>query len=609
LRAKTTATPKDIRRFAIGRIADFKVPRQILIVSKIPKGPTGKVQRIGLAARLGLPTSTALLRDFVAPRTPLEKALAKRWAEILEIERIGIHDDFFASGGDSLQAIRVLAHIYDITQIELKILRLFEAPTVAEVAQYLEQVIQADQAPRTPSAIVRVPREHGAVPASIEQERLWKLQYVLSDIPFFNVLYALRVTSPVDTAVLERCINEIVRRHEILRTTFAVDSGQPVQVIAPELKVTVAFNDLRALRGPKKQTVGYQLIQEDVLHSFDLAKGPLLRARLVRLAERTHLLLITMHGIIQDGWSLGVFIDELASLYDAFAAGRASPLARLPIQYADFAHWQRRWRSNPDIVAQLEYWREQLHDPLPVMNLATGRRRKIDEFDTAQRRVALPTKLSEAAKRFSQREGVTLFMTLIAAFKTVLHRYTGEDDVRVATLVANRNRPGTEGLIGRFVNTVILRTSLGGDPNARELMRRVRATTLAAFANQDIPLEEVVATLERERGLEPATLAQAMLWLQNATLRPLVGDRHQLTFEEVDPGVLTHPAIVSTFDVMLMLRESPQGLVGTCAYKPHLFGAKTIDRMLRDFQQVLKHMVVQPDGPVSVIPMSLNKKK
>jgi len=609
LRAKTTATPKDIRRFAIGRIADFKVPRQILIVSKIPKGPTGKVQRIGLAARLGLPTSTALLRDFVAPRTPLEKALAKRWAEILEIERIGIHDDFFASGGDSLQAIRVLAHIYDITQIELKILRLFEAPTVAEVAQYLEQLIQADQAPRPSSAIVRVPREHGAVPASIEQERLWKLQYVLSDIPFFNVLYALRVTSPVDTAVLERCINEIVRRHEILRTTFAVDSGQPVQVIAPELKVTVAFNDLQALRGSKKETVGHQLIQEDVLHSFDLAKGPLIRARLVCLAERTHLLLITMHGIIQDGWSLGVFIDELASLYDAFAAGRASPPVPLPIQYADFAHWQRRWRSNPDIVAQLEYWREQLHDPLPAMNLATGRRRKIDEFDTAQRRVALPAKLSEAAKRFSQREGVTLFMTLIAAFKTVLHRYTGEDDVRVATLVANRNRPGTEGLIGRFVNTVILRTSLGGDPNARELMRRVRATTLAAFANQDIPLEEVVATLERERGLEPATLAQAMLWLQNATLRPLVGDRHQLTFEEVDPGVLTHPAIVSTFDVMLMLRESPQGLVGTCAYKPHLFGAKTIDRMLRDFQQVLKHMVVQPDGPVSVIPMSLNKKK
>jgi len=609
LRAKTTATPKDIRRFAIGRIADFKVPRQILIVSKIPKGPTGKVQRIGLAARLGLPTSTALLRDFVAPRTPLEKALAKRWAEILEIERIGIHDDFFASGGDSLQAIRVLAHIYDITQIELKILRLFEAPTVAEVAQYLEQLIQADQAPRPSSAIVRVPREHGAVPASIEQERLWKLHYVLSDIPFFNVLYALRVTSPVDTAVLERCINEIVRRHEILRTTFAVDSGQPVQVIAPELKVPVAFNDLRALRGSKKETVGYQLIQEDVLHSFDLAKGPLLRARLVRLAERTHLLLMTMHGIIQDGWSLGVFIDELASLYDAFAAGRASALAPLPIQYADFAHWQRRWRSNPDIVAQLEYWREQLHDPLPAMNLATGRRRKIDEFDTAQRRVALPAKLSEAAKRFSQREGVTLFMTLIAAFKTVLHRYTGEDDVRVATLVANRNRPGTEGLIGRFVNTVILRTSLGGDPNARELMRRVRATTLAAFANQDIPLEEVVATLERERGLEPATLAQAMLWLQNATLRPLVGGRHRLTFEEIDPGVLTHPAIVSTFDVMLMLRESPQGLVGTCAYKPHLFGAKTIDRMLREFQQVLKHMVVQPDGPVSVIPMSFNKKK
>ena len=603
-------TPKDIRQFAIGHIADFKVPRQILIVKEIPKGPTGKVQRVGLAAKLGLAAGTAPPRAFVAPRTSLEKVLAKRWAELLQIEQIGVHDDFFASGGDSLAATHALGHIYEVAQVEFELSRFFDAPTVAEVAHHLERLMDGSRAPRPPSAIVRVPRENGIAPASIEQERLWKLHHALPDIPVFNVLYALRLTSPCDVETLERSINEIVRRHEILRTTFAVADGRHVQVIAPQLTVPLAFKDLHKLRRSRKETAAHKLVREELLHSFDLARGPLLRARLVRLAARTHLLLITMHAIIEDGWSLGVLIDELATLYDAFAAARASPLAPLPIQYADFAYWQRDWRSYPDVVAQLSYWREQLHEPLPVMKLAAGHpQRKIDEFRSARRKVALPPELSEAAKRFSQREGVTLFMTLIAAFKTLLHRYTGEDDLRVATHVANRNRPRTEGLIGPLVNTVILRTSLDGDPSSREVMRRVRATTLAAFANQDLPFEEVVATLERERALEPAALAQIMFWLQNSALRPIVSHGHGLTFEEIDPSMLLPLATITTFDVMLMLRESPQGLVGTCVYKPHLFGAETIDRLLRDYQHVLERMVMQPERSISVIPVSLKEEK
>jgi acyl-CoA synthetase (AMP-forming)/AMP-acid ligase II len=610
LRPDAVATPKDIRRFAIERIADFKVPRHVLIVGEIPKGPTGKVQRIGLAAKLGLANSTALRRAFVAPRTPLEKALATRWAEILRVEQIGIHDDFFASGGDSLLATRVLSHVYETTRVELEVSRFFEAPTVSEVALHLERLIHAGQAPQPPTAIVRVPRENGKVPASVAQERSWKLQHALPDMPFFNILYALRLTSPFDAAVLERSINEIVRRHEMLRTTFAVVDGRHAQVIAPQLTLPLRFDDLHKLRRSRKETVVQKLIQEELLHSFDLAKGPLIRSRLVRLAEREHLLLISMHQVICDGWSLGVFVEELATIYDTFAAGRESPLAPLPIQYADFAHWQRHWQSNPDILAQLAYWREQLHDPLPVMKLSTARpRRTTDDFRTARRRVALPGKLSEAAKRFSQREGVTLFMTLVAAFKTLLHRYTGEDDLRVATHVANRNRPGTEGLIGPLVNTVILRTSLGGDPSSREVIRRVRATTLAAFANQDLPFEEVIEMLERERALERVALAQVMMWLQNAALRPIRSNgRHGLTFEEAVPSMLLPLVTVTTFDVVLMLRESTEGLVGTCVYKPHLFGARTIDRLLRNFQQVLEHMVMQPERPISAISVSLNGK-
>jgi Condensation domain len=446
---------------------------------------------------------------------------------------------------------------------------------------------------------VRVPR-NDRVPASIAQERVWTLQQALPGLPFFNILYALRLTSPIDMGDLERSINEVVRRHEILRTTFAVVDGRHVQVIAPHLTVPLTFDDLHALPESKKETVGQRLVQEEVLHSFDLAQGPLFRTRLVRLAVREHLLLITMHQIIADGWSLGVLIEELMALYDAFSAREASPLAPLSIQYADFAHWQRHWQSHPDIVAQLAYWREQLHDPLPVMKLATTRpKRIVDEFRTARREVALPASLSEAVKRFSHREGGTLFMALVAAFKILLHGYLGQENLPVATLVANRNRPGTEALIGPLVNTVILRTSLAGDPTPQEVMRRVRATTLGALAHGDLPFEELVEYLERERALKPAALAKVMIWLQNAALRPVASFRHKLTFEEANPNMLLPLVTITTFDVILMLRESAHGLRGCCVYKPHLFRTRTIDRLLLDFQEVLEHMVTQPERPIS----------
>jgi acyl-CoA synthetase (AMP-forming)/AMP-acid ligase II len=512
LRSHSLATPKEIRQFAIGRVADFKVPRQVLIVTEIPKGPTGKVQRIGLAAKLGLATSTALPQDFVAPRTPLEKLLAKHWAEILRLEQIGIHDDFFASGGDSLLVTHVLGHIYAVTQIELEVSRFFETPTVAEVAHYLEQVIQASQGSRPPSTLFRAARENGGMPASITQEHLWKLQRALPGIPFFNVLYPLRITSPCDVTVLERCINEIVRRHEILRTTFTVVDGRHLQVIAPQLTVPLAFDDLHALPQSRRQTVGLRLLRDELLFSFDLAQGPLFRARLMRLAEQEQLLVISTHQVLCDGWSLGVLANELAALYDAFSSGAESTLEPLSIQFADFAFWQRRWHSHPEMNAQLAYWREQLLDPLPMITLAKRRprTRTIDAFRTVRREWALPAGLWKAAKGFSQREGGTLFMALVAALKILLHRYLAQDDLRVATHVANRNRPGTEALIGPLANTVILRTSLAGDPSPLEVMRRVRATTLAAYAHQDLPFEELVENRERERSRSLVPLSKIL---------------------------------------------------------------------------------------------------
>jgi acyl-CoA synthetase (AMP-forming)/AMP-acid ligase II len=609
LRPQTKATTQDIRQFAMERLAAFKVPRQLEIVAEIPKGPTGKVHRVGMAAKLGLAIGTAVPRASVSPRTPLEQTLAGIWAEVLEVEQVGLHDNFFALGGDSLLATRVVIRLGEVAHLDADISLVFEAPTIEEMAERIEALTHAAAASQRPSVISPVPRPNGVMAASSAQERVWELRNLLPELPFFNVLYALRVTSPCDEAVLKRSIGEIVRRHEILRTTFTAVDGRCAQIIAPDLIVPMAFDDLRALPRLKIEAAVHELVQKELSHSFDLERGPLIRTRLVRLAERSHLLLIAMPGIIQDGWSLGVLVNELAALYDAFGAGRASPLASLPIQYADFADWQRRWRSYPDISAQLTYWEEQLHDPLPVMKLANGhRKRKIDDFTTARRQVTLPVKLSETAKDFGQREGVTLFMTLMAALKTLLYCYTGVDDVRVATDVANRNRPVTEGLFGPVANTVILRTSLRGDPSAREVIRRVRATTLEALANQEIPFEAVVEVLERDRAVNPAALAQVKMSLQGPSLRAEAGSDSGLAFEEVAPGMLLPLVTMTTFDVIVMLRDTSKGLVGTCVYKPHLFGTQAIDRLLRDFHQVLEHMVMQPDRPISMIPVSSSQR-
>jgi acyl-CoA synthetase (AMP-forming)/AMP-acid ligase II len=601
LRQPASATQNDIRRFVIGRVADFKVPRRVLFVGEIPKGATGKVQRIGLAEKLGLASNIDVPQAFVAPRTRLEKILAECWAEILQLEQVGIHDDFFGLGGDSLSVTHVLARVYEVTHLEIDVFRFFDAPTIAEIAHYLETSTPADQATRAFSAIARAPRE-GDLPASIAQERLCKMQLALPGMPFFNVLHALRLTSAFDAAILERSLNEIVRRHDILRTTFAVAEGRYVQVVAPQSTVHLRFDDLRALPESRRDIVGAEIIQEEVLHCFDLAHGPLFRARLVHLAERHHLLLIAIHEVIGDGWSLGVLGNELVALYDAFLAGEPSPLAPLSIQYADVAYWQRQWRSYPDIVAQLEYWRQQLRDPLPVIELgATGSNRTIDAFRTARRELALPARLSEDARHFGHREGGTLFMALVAALQTLLHRTLGQEDQRVATLVANRNRPGTDALFGPLANTVILRTDLGGDPSPQEVMRRVRATTLAAFTHQDLPFEELVETLERERGVKPSALAQVMIVLQNATLRPVSSSSGNLTFEEANPNMLAPLVTTTTFDVIMMLHEGEHGLAGSCIYRSQRFDAAAIDRLLRDFQSVLEQMVAQPEQPISAI--------
>jgi hypothetical protein len=373
-----------------------------------------------------------------------------------------------------------------------------------------------------------------------------------------------------------------------------------VQVISPSLRVPLTVTDLRTLSVEEREDAAQRLVEEEAQEPFNLARGPLLRLRLLHLADQEHLLLVTMHHIISDGWSMGVFAHELAVSYDAFATGASSPLPELPIQTADVAYWQRRWQCSEAMEAQLAYWQHQLRDPLPMLALPTDRPREAAlSLRTAYQTLVLPAELCAALRRLSHGAGGTLFMTLIAACKILLHSYTGQDDLRVATLTANRSRHETEGLIGLFANTVILRTDLGGNPTGRQVLHRVRATTLAAYAYQELPFEDLVQTLERRPGFKRASLCQVMVLLQNARGRPQPRPASPLRFEEVGPTTLAPAMRATTFDIVLILREGLRGLAATCIYKAGLFDAATISGLLEDFRRVLERLVAQPEEPLS----------
>ena len=441
-----------------------------------------------------------------------------------------------------------------------------------------------------------VSREEG-LPLSFAQERLWFLEQLEPGNTAYNIAAAYRLRGPLDVAALERSLNEIVRCHEVLRTTFATMDGRPVQVIAPEMSLTLPVEDLQELPEAEREAEAQRLLTEEAQRPFDLEKGPLLRAALLRLDEEEHVLLLTMHHIVSDGWSMGVFNRELAVLYEAFSVGKPSPLPELPIQYADFAVWQREWLQGEVLEEQLAYWREHLGGDLSVLELPTDRPRPAAQsFRGATQSFVLSGDLTESLKALSRREGVTLFMTLLAAFKTLLYRYTGQEDVVVGSPIAGRNRSEIEGLIGFFVNTLVLRTDLSGNPTFRELLERVREVALGAHARQDLPFEKLVEALQPERDLSRNPLFQVMFAFQNAPMEALML-----------PGLTVTPLEVESetaqFNLTLSMEETGQGLKGVVEYNTDLFDGVTIERMLGHFETLLEGVVVNPEQRLWELPL------
>ncbi|MBW4609142.1 MAG: amino acid adenylation domain-containing protein [Hassallia sp. WJT32-NPBG1] len=464
----------------------------------------------------------------------------------------------------------------------------------AEILAYLNQVNLP--ASSTFPAIQPIPREQN-LPLSFAQQRLWFIDQLQPDSSLYNIPTALYLRGKLNITALELTLNEIVRRHEAFRTTFAIVAGQPVQVISPTLTLTVPVVDLQEIPEVDRKTEVLRLVTQEAEQPFDLSQGPLVRATILHLSKLEYVLMLTMHHIVSDGWSAEILIQEVATLYEAFCQGQPSPLPELPIQYADFAVWQRQWLQGDVLKLQLTYWRQQLGGNLPVLQLPTDRPRpEVQTFQGATISFSLPQNLTEALKTVSRNADVTLFMTLLAAFKTLLYRYTGLEDILVGSAIANRNRHEIERLIGFFVNTLVLRTDLSGDPSFRELLLKVREITLQAYAHQDLPFEYLIEELQPERSLNYNPLFQVMFILQNASTQ-------ELHLPDLAVSPLYVEKKTAKFHLSLFMKETPSGLTGVFEYNTDLFAPATISRMLEHFYTLLISIVANPDCRVAQLPI------
>jgi len=584
-----------LRDFLIGKLPDHMIPSAFVLLDKLPLTTNGKLDR----ARLPRPERArpAVEQEFVAPRNELEKLLAEIWTAVLGLERVGIYDDFFELGGHSLLATQVIYRIRERCETKLPLQSFFKAPTVAGLAAEL----------RNSGKFVAsvIPRQGlQSAPLSSGQQRLWFLNQLVPGTPVHNIPAAIRLTAEPNVAYLERSLNEIVRRHESLRTTIAEVDGTPVQQVANEFERKIPVVDLSGLPPTQRRAEARRITTEEAHLPFDLARGPLLRAVLIRLGSQDHVLLLTMHHIISDGWSLGILLRELGILYAAFANGQASPLAPLPIQYADFALWQREWLQGADLNTQLSYWTRQLAGAPQIIELPTDKPRpSVQTFSGARERLSLPAALASELKAFSRREGGTLFMTLLAAFNVLLHRYTGQEDILVGSPIASRPRTEVEGLIGFFLNNLVLRTKLSGQSSFREVFDCIKRTAIEAYANQDLPFERLVEELKPTRDLRRTPIFQIFFNLLKFTddQITLLG----LTEETISAaGVWSQSDEAwSQFDLTLYALERAEEVDLILVYSTDLFAPASIARLLRQFQVLLRHAVARPDEPISGLPL------
>ncbi|CAA9588146.1 Polyketide synthase modules and related proteins [uncultured Synechococcales cyanobacterium] len=602
-----TADAAHLRSHLLQSLPDYMVPAQFIWMAALPTLPNGKLDRRALPA----PDWEAKVETFVAPRSSVEQRLVEIWAKYLNCDRIGIHDSFFALGGHSLLATQVISEIRQVFQIELPLRCLFESPTVAELAEAVTRAVTAGQSQTiTTGAGTFIPplqptSRDQPLPLSFAQQRLWFLQQLEPEAPLYNGAALVRLRGELDARALEQGLQAIVQRHETLRTRFVMVNGELVQQVKPQMTVELTVVDLSTVAEPRQSQQAQALGLQSAQQPFDLTTGPLLRASLLRLSATKHCLILTLHHIVSDGWSIGVLVRELAALYPAFVQGQPSPLPVLPVQYADYAVWQRQWLQGEVLQTQLNYWKQQLDNQPPALVFpsevtASGSQTNVHPNAGSKHPFCLSAELTAALKQVSQKQNVTLFMTLLAAFNLLLYDLTGTPDLVVGSPIANRNRPEIEDLIGFFVNTLVLRTDLSGDPSFAELLQRVRQVALGAYAHQDLPFEQLVSELQPDRTLSQAPFFRVWFVLQNTPMPPLALSGLTLDVADLETGLVRH-------DLKLDLTESGAQLSSFFEFKTAVFDPEAITRLQARFEQLLHQVTAHADLPLSQVQERLDQ--
>jgi len=567
------------------------LPARIMVSDRLARTPSGKIDRVALLSALA---KAPLKQSITAARTTTEVMLADMWQEVLRVPRISATDSFFAVGGHSLQAMRLISRIRDITGVELSLRQFFETPSIEKLAVVINQGA-GEEVKALPDLVVQ-PRDE-QVPLSMAQERLWFLEQLGLVGSAYTLSRAMRIRGPLQVEALRLSFGDLVRRHESLRTRFEAHESHVQQVVDEDGGFELELRDITELDALLREKEVLQITNKPVHRPFDISTGPLLRGEVVKIASEDHLVIVSMHHIISDGWSMGVLQKELGLLYQARIEGRPMPLEPLPVQYADYALWQRGWLQGDLLEEQLGYWKEKLAGAPPLLDIPTDRiRPAVQDFRGASAELGLTREQTQALEQLAREHRVTLFMVLLAAFQTVLGRWSGQQDVVVGTPIAGRTHKKTEGLIGFFMNTLPLRTQLGGNPTFAQLLVQVKETVLGAYAHQDVPFEKLVKVVQPARNLARAPVVQVLI-NSLAHARPSIEDFPS----ELDIERVYQKGEDSKFDMTLFVGEEIDQLSFSLVYAAELFDHESMEALLGQLREVLLEVAENAATPIDYL--------
>jgi non-ribosomal peptide synthetase component F len=586
-----------LRSYLKSKVPEYMVPAHFVRIDTLPLTPNGKVDRRALPVPDWQEEQAG--NDHWQPG-PLEELVGQVWQQVLQREQIGSQDDFFEIGGHSLLATQVIARLRDLLSIDISLRTLFEAPTLSGLTARLQQQLLQGQRQDIP-AILPISRDQ-ELPLSFAQQRLWFLHQLVPQSAAYTVPLVVHLQGSLDIFALHRSFSALHQRHETLRTTFTERADQVVQHIGKETVISFTLVDLSYCREQYGEEQTRLLVQEALEKPFDLTHGPLLRSCLLRLSEQEHVLLLTMHHIVSDGWSMSILIRELTVLYQSFTMGNPSPLAPLPIQYADYAYWQRQWLQGDVLKEQIRYWTNQLSGARAVELPTDYPRPQVPSQRGARYDFHWDAELMQALGQLSRQEGVTLFMTLLTAFQVLLYRLTGEEDIVVGTDSANRAHLETEGLIGFFVNLQALRTTFHGNPQFLSVLREVREMILGAYAYQELPFEMIAEHLRLERKRNRTPLVNVLFVMQNVP-------QAEAELSDLALRLVPYEATHAKFDLAFFVTEDTEGLFGSVTYSTDLFKRDTVAILVQRYAVLLRSIVAWPDTKVASLEIATEDEK